>query len=185
MGLQLLAVPRPRHAIDPWRRLGVDPRVRCLETIDRDVMQERCELRILVALSDLTYPLQRTEHASPALRPVRVLLSRISLGRTPFLPTVRHSLRSFVPVVRRYYGSVRLLIVVHHGVTALALPTRLAGPYPASDDEISRFSRMELPRMHRVFDRAGPAGLAIAPYPVLPSVPVTTSAPQKLDFAAR
>ena len=186
MGLHVLAVPRPRHPINSGSGLGVDPLVRAPKPIDSDVVQERRELRILVAFSDLTYPRQRTVHASPALCPVRVLSPRVSFGRTPFLPTVRRSLQSFVPMVRRYYGSVRLLIVVHHGVTALALPTRLAGPYPASDDEISRFSRMELPRMHRVFDRAGPgAGLAIAPRPVLPSVPVTTSAPQKLDFAAR
>ncbi len=128
MGLHILAVPRPRHAINSRCGLGVDPLVRSPEPVDGDVVQERGELRILVAFSDLTYPRQRTVHASPALCPVRVLSPRVSLGRTPFLPTVRRSLRSFVPVVRRYYGSVRLLIVVHHGVTALALPTRLAGP---------------------------------------------------------
>jgi hypothetical protein len=69
----------------------------------------------------LTYSAQRTERASPALCPVRVLPARVPLGQAPFLPAVRRSKGSFVPVVRRYYGPVRLLAAVHHGVTATGL----------------------------------------------------------------
>ena len=71
--------------------------------------------------SCLTCPVQRTVRASPALCPVRVLPVRASLGQAPFLPTVRRSRGSLVPVVRRYYGPVRLLAAVHHGVTANGL----------------------------------------------------------------
>ncbi len=69
----------------------------------------------------MTYSVQRTERASPALCPVRVLPVRVPLGQAPFLPAVRRSKGSFVPVVRRYYGPVRLLATVHHGVTATGL----------------------------------------------------------------
>ncbi len=80
--------------------------------------------------SCLTCPVQRTVRASPALCPVRVLPIRASLGQAPFLPAVRRSRGSLVPVVRRYYGPVRLLEAVHHGVTATGLShaTRQANP---------------------------------------------------------
>ena len=47
-------------------------------------------------------------------------------------------------------------------------------PLPTGADGISRFSCMELPRMRRVFDSAGPMSrLALSPHIVLPSLLVT------------
>ena len=136
--------------------------------------------------SCVTYPVRRAVRASPALCPVRVLPIQVALGQAPFLPTVRRSEGSIVPVVRRYYGPVRLLGAVHHGVTATGLSHATRRALPSGSLEISRFSRMELPRMHGVFDRAGPeAALAMARRSVLPSVPLTTSAPRNVDFAAQ
>ena len=186
MTLQVLPVRLPRDLIDPGCRLWVQPQVASPESVDAHVVQERGEPRLPITTSCLTYPVQRTGRAPPALCPVRVLLARVPLGQTPSLPAVRCPSWGFVLAVRRYYGPVRLLATVHHGVTATGLSHATRRTVPLDSLEISRFSRMELPHMHGVFDRAGPeAALAIARRPVLPSVPVTTSAPRTVDFAAQ
>ena len=49
--------------------------------------------------------------------------------------------------------------VVHLRITTSAFPSRPAAPSLAAGDRgTSRFSRMEIPYMHRFFDRAGSGG---------------------------
>src|SRR6266508_3998926 len=69
------------------------------------------------------YALQRLWHAYPVLRPVRVVLARISLASTG-------SAAEYFRLVRRlhgYYDGVRLPASVHHRLRLLAFPMRAAG----------------------------------------------------------
>src|SRR5208283_2602110 len=63
----------------------------------------------------LTYPLQRTVRAAPALCPGRVLLLWVPLGQSPSLRLLRRRHEAgFVRRLLRYYGTVRLPLPVHH-----------------------------------------------------------------------
>src|SRR6185369_13617295 len=64
-----------------------------------------------------------------------VVLARVSTGRSPFLRRLRGRLPGLVRRFRRYYGTVRLPLAVHHWVTALAFPMR---PVVSSDDRCPR-----------------------------------------------
>jgi len=76
------------------------------QSFDRDVVEERRELHVLVSSCDLAHAFQRTVHASPALRPVRVLLVGVLLDQTPSLHHLRGRGSSLVRQLRRYLGSV-------------------------------------------------------------------------------
>ena len=105
----------------------------------------------------MTYPCQRTEHArSGTVSDRHVLLARIPLGQTPSLRPLRSRLPDVVRGLRRYYGSVRLPVSVHHRRVSLDFPIRPATPSVAGGHRISRFSREVFPYMHGVSDRAGP-----------------------------
>ncbi len=97
----------------------------------------------------LTYPLKRALRTYPAQGPGCVTLRRISLGQSPFLHCLRRSLASFVRQLLRYYGIVRLPILVHHRITSLDFPMR--SPYPLYGNEyrISRFPHIVFPYMPR------------------------------------
>ena len=114
----------------------------------------------------MTYPCQRTEHAGSGTESERHVLSAwIPLGQTPSLRPLlrRHTFGtgrcqrcvSFVRRLRRYYGSVRLPVSVHHRRASLDFPMRPTEPSWAAGHRISRFSREVLPHMHGVSDRAG------------------------------
>ena len=120
-----------------------------------DVVQERGEPHLPVPSCCLTYPLQRTGRAVPALCPGRVLLARVPLGQPPSLHPLRRRLPGLVRRLRRYYGPVRLPASVHHRRASLDFPTRPAAPSAAGGHGISRFPREVFPRMHGVSDRAG------------------------------
>ena len=154
--LQGLPVVLPRLAVDPGRGVPLQREVRRPQVLDVvDVVQERREPHLLVPLSCLTYPLQRTGRAVPALCPGRVLLARVPFGQAPSLHPLRRRLPGVVRRLRRYYGPVRLPVSVHHRRVSLDFPTRPAAPSAAGDHGISRFSREVCPCMHGVSDRAG------------------------------
>jgi hypothetical protein len=48
MRLEVLPVLRPRHAVDTRRGLRANRPIRRAEPVDIDVVQERCEPRVLV-----------------------------------------------------------------------------------------------------------------------------------------
>jgi hypothetical protein len=134
------------------------------------MMEKRCEPRLLVPPCYFAYASERTGRACPALRPERVLLSHVSLGQTPSLRRFRRRFLGFVQRLRRYHGSVRLPLPVHHRITASGLPD-------ASRRAIFGERTVDLPVLaHGVSAHArglrprGVApGLALSPGRVLPS----------------
>src|SRR5262249_17132156 len=62
---------------------------------------------------------------------------------------------SLVRRLRRYYGPVRLPVVVHHRRTSLDFPMRPVAPSATGRHGLSRFSRGVYSDMHGVSDRAG------------------------------
>src|SRR5207237_8106270 len=155
MRLEGLAVVPPRLAVHARGRGSLQREVRCPQALDVvDVVQERCEPHRLVPLRNLTYPVQRTARACPALRPGRVLLARVPFGQPPSLHPLRHRSPSVVRRLRRYYRAVRLPVVVHHRRASLDFPVRPLSPCARGDYELSRFSREVSPYMRGFSDRA-------------------------------
>ena len=156
--LEIQPVFKPRHAIDTRRGLRADRPIRRPEPIDIDMMQERGEPHLLVLLRHLAHAVQPAWRALPGTESGARRAGRVSLGRSPSLHRLRHPNQGVVRQLRRYYRTVRLPTIVHHGITASAFPTRPALPSPqAGDHGTSRFSRPEIPYMHRFFDPAGSA----------------------------
>ena len=121
-------------------------------------MQERSEPHIPVPPRHTAHTDQPAWHALPGTESGARRASRVSLGRSPFLHRLRRPALGFVRRLRRYYGIVGLPTIAHHGITASAFPARPALPSPQADDRgTSRFSRPEIPRMHRFSDPAGSA----------------------------
>ena len=146
---------QPPLAVHARGRVPLQREVRCPQTLDVvDVVQERCEPHRLVPLRNFTYPLQRTGRACPALGPGRVLLARVPFGQPPSLHPLRRRSPSVVRRLRRYYGAVRLPVVVHHRRASLDFPARPLTPSVRGDHGPSRFSREVCPSMPGVSDRA-------------------------------
>src|SRR6266545_249082 len=103
----------------------------------------------------LTYPLKRAGHAHPALSPGHVTLGRLPLGQSPFLHRLLSLRLGLVRRLRRYYGTVRLPVAVHHRGASLDFPMRSGICSLPDGHGISRFPLKVLARMHRVLDRAG------------------------------
>ena len=121
-------------------------------------MQERGEPHNLVLPRHLAHTTKPACHAFPGSESGARRAGRVSLGRSPSLHHLRRPALGVVRRLRRYYGTVRLPTIVHHGITALAFPARPAPPSrQAGDHGTSRFSHPETPRMHRFSDPAGSA----------------------------
>ena len=132
--LQRLPVVPPRLAVHARRGVPLQREVRRPQAVEVvDVVQERREPHLLIPSCCLTYPLQRTGRAVPALCPGRVLLARVPFGQTPSLHPLRRRLPGVVRRLRRYYGPVRLPVAVHRRRTSLDFPTRPAAPSAAGD----------------------------------------------------
>ena len=155
--LEGLPVVLPRLAVDPGRGVSLQRVVRRPQVLDVvDMVQERREPHRLVPFSDFTYPLQRAVRTSiPVLCPGRVLLVRVPFGQAPSLHPLRRRLPGVVRRLRRYYGPVRLPLVVHRRRVSVDFPTQPAMPSTAGDQGLSRFSREVRPGMLGVSDRAG------------------------------
>ena len=118
---------------------------------------ERLRMRTLftpIPACCLTYPLKRAGHVIPALSPGHVTLGRIPLGQPPSLHHLLSLSPGFVRRFRRYYGTVRLPVPVHHRCASLDFPMRSV-IYSLTDRHgISRFPRKVLACVRRVLDRA-------------------------------
>ena len=68
------------------------------------------------------FPLKRTLHAFPALRPRRVLLKLAPLGQPPSLHLLRNLQAGLVRKLPWYYGAVRLPMTTHHRLTSSDFP---------------------------------------------------------------
>src|SRR5437870_1238289 len=103
----------------------------------------------------LTYPLKRAGHVFPALCPGHVTLEHLPLGQSPSLHRLRSRTGGFVRQLRKYYGTVRLPVSVHHRCASLDFPMRSGIPSLPDKHGISRFPLKMLTYMLRVSDRAG------------------------------
>ena len=124
---------------------------------------ERLRMRTLftpIPACCLTYPLKRAGHAAPALSPGHVTLGRIPLGQPPSLHHLLSLSPGFVRRFRRYYGTVRLPVPVHHRCASLDFPMRSVLRSPTDRHGISRLPLKVLARMLRVSDRAGSKGIS-------------------------
>jgi len=138
---------RPRDTVDPRRGLRRKREVRHPEAIDIDMVQERGEPRFLVRCCHSAHTTKRTEHAMPGTGSGVRFASRVPLGRSASLHRLRRPELGVVRQLLRYYRTVRLLAIVHHGITASAFPARPAAPSrQAGDREISRFSAVKRSR---------------------------------------
>jgi hypothetical protein len=111
-------------------------------------------------VSSLTYPLKRAGQVLPALSPEPVALKRLPLSQSPFLHCLRSSIGGFVRQLRRSYGTVRLLVPVHHRRASLDSPMRSVFLSPTDRHGISRLPHKVLACMLRVLDRAGSKGVS-------------------------
>jgi hypothetical protein len=71
-----------------------------------DVVQECRELLLPVPARCFAYPLERTGHAPPTLRPGRVLFVRIPFRQPPSLRRLRCRCPGLVRRLLGYYGAV-------------------------------------------------------------------------------
>src|SRR5215467_11277068 len=155
--LQLPAVVAPRLAIHPRRSFPLEREIRSAQGGQVvDVVQKRSELHPPISGCRQTYPLQRTGRAFPALGPGRVVLGRIPFGRSSSLHLLRRRLPGIVRRLQRYYGTVRLPVLVHRRRVSLDFPTRPVPPSGAGEHRVSRFSCEVFPYVHGVSDHAGP-----------------------------
>jgi len=145
--LEIQPVVRPRDAVHPRRGLRPKREVRRPQAIDIDVMQERGEPRFLVRLRHSTHTTKLTERALSGTESGARFAGRVPLGWSPSLHRLRRPALGVVRQLHRYYATIRLLTIVHHGITAVAFPARPAPPSrQAGDREISRFSCMKRSR---------------------------------------
>src|ERR1039458_8828081 len=139
--LQLCPVVLPRHAVHPRRGLGLQRPIGRPKAIDVDMVQERGEPRFLVRCCHSAHTTKLTWRALPATVSGARFTGRVPLGRSASIHRFRRPALGVVQRFPRYYRTVRLLTIVHHGITAWAFPARPALPSRrAGDREISRFS---------------------------------------------
>ena len=105
-----------------------------------------------------TYPVKSVQCFPLSLRTGRRRLVKISPWSPAFPPEppLRVRIPRIVRLLLRYYADVRLLNDVRVRIAATAFPYRPAYRATAGVVELSRFSSIECPRMHRVLDSAGP-----------------------------
>ena len=115
---------------------------------------------MLTPFLSLAYPLQRIGQDLPALSPEPVTLERLPLGQSPFLHCLLGLRLGLVRRLRRYYGSVRLPVAVHHRGASLDFPMRSGICSLPDGHGISRFPLKVLACMRRVLDRARSKGVS-------------------------
>src|SRR5258708_13917505 len=86
VSVKVCRVVLPCHAVDTWSGALLQFEEHSPQDVDRDVVQERCELLLLVPGDSSTYAFLRLCHGFPALPSDRALQFRISLAPAPSLP---------------------------------------------------------------------------------------------------
>ena len=139
--LEIHAVVLPRHAVHPRCGLGLQSPIRRPQAINIDMVQERGEPRFLIRCCHSAHTTKLTWRALPGTVSGARFTGRVPLGRSASLHRFRRPALGVVQRFPRYYRTVRLLTIVHHGISAWAFPARPAPPSrQAGDREISRFS---------------------------------------------
>ena len=86
------------------------------------MVQQRGEPCILVPSCYFAHTVQPVWHALPGAESGTCCAGRVPLGWAPFLHRLRHRTRGFVRRLRRYYAPIRLPMLVHLRLAALAVP---------------------------------------------------------------
>lgn len=172
-GLVLL----PRHSVHPGRCFLLQTEERFPEPIDGDVVEERGEPHTPIPPCCLTYTVQRTRRACPALCPGRVLLVHVPLSQSPSLHHLRCRCSGIVRRLRRYYGSVRLPLSVHHRGTTSGLPDTACGATRRQTEDLPVLARGVSAHARGLRPRRAAPELAVALVGVVLSGRLTTSAP--------
>jgi hypothetical protein len=120
--LEIQPVVRPRDPVHPRRGLRPKREVRRPQAIDVNVVQERGEPRFPVCLRHSTHTTKPTERALPGAESGTRFAGRVPLGRSASLHRLRRPALGVVRQLPRYYRTVRLLTIVHHGITAIGVP---------------------------------------------------------------
>ena len=108
----------------------------------------------LISRSGSAYSLKRAGHALPAQSPGHVTLKQIPLGQPPSLHRLLSLRLGLVRRLRRYNGSVRLPVAVHHRCASLDFPMRSVTLSVTDRHGLSRLPLKVLACMLRVSDRA-------------------------------
>ena len=90
---KVLLVALPCCSIDSRSRFPLEAGVGFPQSIDRHIVEQSGEPFLLPLLCCFSYTVKPLGHAFPARCPVRVLLSRVSLGPFPWLRQLRPTLR--------------------------------------------------------------------------------------------
>jgi hypothetical protein len=120
--LKIHAVVLPRHAVHPRHGLGLQSPIRRPQAIDIHVVQESGEPHFLIRCCHSAHTIPPTERALPGTVSGARFAGRVPLGRSASLHHLRRPALGVVRQLLRYYQTVRLLTIVHHGITALGLP---------------------------------------------------------------
>ena len=120
--LELQPVVRPRDAVHPRRGLRPKREVRHPETLDVNVVQERGEPRFLVRCCHSAHTTKLAWRALPGTESGARFAGHVPLGRSASLHRLRRPALGIVRQLHRYYQTVRLLTIVHHGTTANGVP---------------------------------------------------------------
>ena len=123
---EILPVGVPRHLVHPWCSLGVDGHKSRPQAVQVDVMQQCGEPCFFIPSCYFSHTVQPVWHVFSGPVSGTCCAVRVPLGQPPFLPHLRRHCRGLVRRVRRYYGAVRLLVLVHLRCAALAFPERPA-----------------------------------------------------------
>jgi hypothetical protein len=158
----LVAVVPPRLPVQARRGFSLQAEIgRAQRFRSIDEVKERGEPRLLILACCLTYPLQRTGRACPALSPGPVLLLRISLGQTSSPHPLRRRLPGIVRQPHRYYRSVGVPAFVHHRRMSSDFPMRPRASFALGERGTSRFPYEVFRYGLGACDRAGPGGVSL------------------------
>ena len=106
VGLQVLAVGPPRDPVYPRCSPRAYSQVGLPETVDVDVVQQRCEPRCPCPSLLLGDTFQPVWHAWPGTVSGACRAGRVPLGEPPSLHRFRYRSHGFVQRLHRYYGAV-------------------------------------------------------------------------------
>lgn len=120
--LEIHAVVRPRDAVHPRRGLRRKREVRHPQAVDIDMVQERGEPRFLIPCCHSAHTTKLAGRAMPGTGSGARFAGRVPLGWSPSLHRLRRPALGVVRQLHRYYATIRLLTIVHHGITATGVP---------------------------------------------------------------
>src|SRR5690606_36678754 len=158
LSIKICLVGSPRLPIDTGGCVTPEGVECCPHHLRIYVVEERGELLLLSLPCGLPYAVQRRRHTFPVLCPARAVLIRIPLGSRPSLHLLRRRQTGFVRKLHRYYGGIRLLMIVHHRLRLLTFPMRTSMANHAGQSRGLPVPVQEASMHARVFDRAGSNG---------------------------